>query len=121
MIRDTSIIAYHNMDDIGERQKEVYRCISMMGQACNIEISEELGLPINSITGRTRELVKKGYVEKLGKKMSPTGKRATYWRIKRDRSEPDWDEMRRQDKQRIAEIERQEVMENEATGQEELF
>lgn len=62
----TSILAYHQIDDLGKRQREVLTVIRELQPCTNLRISQALDLPINSITGRTRELVKKGKVESKG-------------------------------------------------------
>lgn len=47
--------------DLGRRQLEVYGAIKKMPRS-NRELSVGLGLPINSITGRVKELRDKGLV-----------------------------------------------------------
>lgn len=94
MIRDTSTRAYHALSDLGERQKEVYMVIARLGSACNLDIAEELGLPINSVTPRTNELVFMDYVEEARKDIGPTGRTVIYWKIKRKEAPIDWEKMR---------------------------
>ena len=70
MIQQTSLEAYEVIyDDLGNRQKEVLDCIKDNPGICNKEISEKLLLPINCVTGRTKELRDKGLVVFAGKKM----------------------------------------------------
>lgn len=59
--------SYHLVDK-KRRQIEVLHVISMFAPITNREISEKLHLPINSITGRVKELRELGLVEFLGKK-----------------------------------------------------
>ena len=78
--QDTSIESYQSLDDIPKRQKDVLRAIKMLREPTNLEISNFLGLPINSVTPRTNELVKKGLVVYSRRKLNPTGRPALAWR-----------------------------------------
>lgn len=55
-------------NDLGRRQQEVLACLSSHGPMSNREVSETLGKPINSITGRMNECHKKGFVRDMGVK-----------------------------------------------------
>ena len=46
---------------------------------CNYEIAEGMRKPVNTITPRVNELVKKGFVRPYKIQQSPTGKSAQYW------------------------------------------
>lgn len=96
MIRDTSSESFRSITNLGERQRAVYEVIRRKGQACNLEISDELGLPINSITPRTRELVELGIVEQSMVRRGPNGRQSIYWRVKKRDHGIDWDAMRRE-------------------------
>jgi predicted ArsR family transcriptional regulator len=79
-VQDTSVEAYHDLDDLGERQAQVFGVIRDSGPISNLQIGEELGLPVNQITGRTNELVKLGRVREAHKDVSPiTGRRVIFW------------------------------------------
>ena len=80
MSQDTSLEAYQSLDDIGKRQKDVLRAIKILREPTNLEISNFLGIPINSITPRTNELVKMGLVVFSRRKLNPTGRPALAWR-----------------------------------------
>lgn len=83
MIRETSKEALASIKDLGHRRTQVYSIIQQLGQACNLDIAQELHMPINSITPRTNELVKMGYVEKSH--IAPnrfTGKKVIYWKLR---------------------------------------
>ena len=84
MVRDTSVISYRDIkSQLGGRQKVVLDVIRYLGRATNVEISSYLGLPINTITPRTNELVKKCLVCDVGKKeCAITGRMAYVWRVK---------------------------------------
>ena len=48
----------------------------------NLELSQFLGLPINSVTPRVNELVKAGVVVRVDIKFQMTGRTAIVWGIK---------------------------------------
>lgn len=82
MYRRTSVEAYHNLKDLGARQKRVYECLASSGPRCNLELSHVLGLPINQVTPRTNELVKMGLVKEFAREIvAETGRRAIFWQI----------------------------------------
>lgn len=70
VVQQTSILAYHNIDDLSHRQQQVLTVIAECGPITNLEIKRYLEpLPINSITGRTNELVKKELVKEFDTKL----------------------------------------------------
>jgi DNA-binding MarR family transcriptional regulator len=80
-VAQTSILSYHSLDDLTNRQREVLRAIRQMGQASNRQIARELDMEIGSVTGRTNELVAKGVVREDHKERDTrTGKLVTIWR-----------------------------------------
>ena len=82
MTQETSINSFNQLrKELGHRQKEVLRAISILKEPSNLEISNFLGLPINVITPRTHELVGYGYVQAAGVKLSQTGKNVMTWKI----------------------------------------
>jgi predicted ArsR family transcriptional regulator len=81
MIRETSQEAYYSLKDLGERQRSVLLAIKELGTACNLDISESLGKPINAVTPRTNELVIKGLVKESHREICKTGRRVIYWRL----------------------------------------
>jgi DNA-binding MarR family transcriptional regulator len=67
MMQQTSLFAYRELaseSELGRRQLQVYQTLKNKGPSTNKQLSSYLNLPINSITGRTRDLVKAGLVEK---------------------------------------------------------
>lgn len=82
-VRNTSVESYYSIKDLSKRQMDVYQAIYLLGKACNMDISGWLGLPINSITPRTNELVAKGVVTESYRGKNPhTGKNVIYWTVK---------------------------------------
>lgn len=82
-VTETSREAYHSLDHLGQRQRVVYKQIEIMEQRArtekdlpsNADVARALGYPINSITPRSLELKKAGFVKVAGtKKDSVTGK-----------------------------------------------
>lgn len=58
-VQQTSIDAFHESNTIGSNQQKVYEVIKTLGPCCNLDIAYCLRIPINRITPRTNELVKK--------------------------------------------------------------
>lgn len=83
MIQQTSIEAYEIIfDDLGSRQKVVYEIIEEYNNVCNQDISMILGLPINSVTPRVKELRDMGFVVQSGFKVNDIGRRVMTWKVK---------------------------------------
>ena len=73
------------LENIGERQMEVFKALKEIQPASNLMISKHLHLPINCITGRRLELQKFGLVRKESERECPyTHKKVVYWII------PNW-------------------------------
>lgn len=85
-MQTTSLLAYQELQDggtLGQKQTMVYNAIKELGQASNLDIAYYLQLPINRITPRTNELVKKDKVEIAKKDLDKhTGKKVIYWKVK---------------------------------------
>jgi DNA-binding MarR family transcriptional regulator len=80
-VAQTSILSYHSLDDLTNRQRDVLRAIRKLGMASNRQIARELDMEIGSVTGRTNELVAKGLVKEDHKARDErTGKLVTMWR-----------------------------------------
>lgn len=84
-MRQTSIRAYNEIkQELGRRQAEVLKALETLRNASDKELARELGRPINSITPRRNELVKKGLVEEHRREpCSVTGRKVIKWRVKR--------------------------------------
>jgi DNA-binding MarR family transcriptional regulator len=84
-VRITSREAFASIrTTIGPMQAAVYRSIDRNVSICNMDIAEDLGMPINSVTGRTKELRDMNLVEEDEKIYHPkTGRLVITWKIKR--------------------------------------
>ena len=83
MIQQTSMEAYDFIyDDLGNRQKQVYDVIEQYTNVCNQDISMILGIPINCVTGRVKELRDFGFVSHAGFKVNDNNKRVMTWKVK---------------------------------------
>ena len=82
--RNTAIQSYHEvLDSLPGRRKEVFQALRVLNKACNLDIAQHLGIPINRITPRTNELVGLGVVCEFRRAVCPeTNKRVIYWKIK---------------------------------------
>ena len=85
MVTETSIQAYELvLNSIGRRQTAVYKAIEKGVSMTNSEIAVYLQLPINQVTPRTNELVKKGLVRNNGKReCNITHQKCMTWEIVR--------------------------------------
>jgi len=83
-VRQTSLEAYKEIQhELGKRQRFVYEGFYNHGQHTNLEISVLLKLPINQVTPRTNELVKKRRLIEIGKRTcNISGRNAIVWGIK---------------------------------------
>jgi predicted transcriptional regulator len=84
-VRDTSLLAYYEvLENLGERQLEVYKALYDLKEANNTMISEKLNLSINNITPRINELRSYGIVRQSKKDTCPmTGKKTIFWKVSR--------------------------------------
>jgi len=83
VVQQTSILAYVGiLEELGERQKAVYKAIRELQVCNNTQIADELNLPISSITPRVNELRQKGVVV-LDKKdyCHITNRLTMFWRV----------------------------------------
>lgn len=63
MVRDTSLQALRNhKEKLNKYAESVLLFLTIKGNATNLEISDFSGLPINIVSGRMNDLVKKGLV-----------------------------------------------------------
>ena len=81
---DTSLDAFAQVKTtLGKRQRAVLDIIRHLKSPTNAEISQFIGLPINTITPRTNELRGKGLVGDAGKRICKvTGHEAHTWSVK---------------------------------------
>lgn len=81
-IKPTSLLAYSQiLEELGERQTQVFRTLRKLRFASNFQIAKELKMPINSITPRIHELRRWGIVRQYKKDICPETKRLVlYWK-----------------------------------------
>lgn len=80
-VQTTSVSAYKGLP-LSDRQREVRRAITALGSACNQQIANYLGIPVNQVTGRVFELRRLGVVTESHKATwQPTGKTVIFWHI----------------------------------------
>ena len=79
----TSLLAFAEvLENLGERQKVVYKALLELGSANNTMISNYLNIPINCVVPRVSELRLKGLVRKDRIDICPYTKKATiFWKI----------------------------------------
>lgn len=82
-VQQTSIDAFHSLNDLGGRQLEVFLAIKKLKVCNNREIADFLKMPINQITPRCAELRGMKLVEEAGTKVDLVTKKTTLlWKIK---------------------------------------
>jgi len=81
MMRQTSLSAYQCIrEGLGSRQEAVLSIIRRRGAVDTKTICGDLGLPINSVSGRISELQEKGLVKEDHRApCRKTGHIVTYW------------------------------------------
>lgn len=81
-MRQTSLLAYSSLNQatIGKRQREVLDALREIFPATNRMISEYSGIPINVVTPRCGELVKKGLVVSAYTAVDMYGHKAIFWK-----------------------------------------
>jgi Predicted transcriptional regulator len=78
-VQDTSIEAYRKLRNLGARQRQVLDLITAEPMS-NMDLSKTLGVPINQVTPRTKELRDLGLVEARARKICPyTHRRVIVW------------------------------------------
>lgn len=82
MIQKTSLSSYIELfPELGERQCQVYAILQVYPDSSNRELAEILGLPINSVTPRVKELRNHGLVVCSGYKYdSVTNRNVMTWK-----------------------------------------
>lgn len=78
--QETSGLAYDSIqENLGDKQKLVLWAFRSQGDKTNAEMAEFLHWPINTVTPRVGELVKRRFVEAKGIKMANTRRKAIVW------------------------------------------
>lgn len=79
-VTETSKESYRKIDDLGDKQREVYATLQAMGSATDRELTERLDWEINQLLPRRGELRDLGFIKKVGEKYNPATKRnVTVW------------------------------------------
>tara|TARA_R100001530_G_C4302453_1_gene150854 strand:- start:43 stop:297 length:255 start_codon:yes stop_codon:yes gene_type:complete len=78
MIKQHSLEAWIDIcTELGRRQKEVLEGVKRLKLCTRLDLSDHLNKPINSITPRVNELMRKNLLVESGSKINPsTNKRA---------------------------------------------
>ncbi len=78
MVNQASIDSFYAFppEDLDGRRRQIYLAIREGGPLTNRELGIELNLPINSVTGRVRELVQMGLVVSFGRRFDPCTNRS---------------------------------------------
>lgn len=79
MVRSTSLEVYRGVK-LNRNQKLVYEAIEDLFPCSDKDISKYLGWPINSVTGRRNELVKKEKIVEAYVAKDLTGRKVTFWK-----------------------------------------
>jgi len=84
-VQTTSIASYNLIKpELPRREEELYDHLALHGPLCNVEIADDLALPINSVTPTTFALRQKGLVvESHRAKYAPTNRTVIYWKVAR--------------------------------------
>ena len=84
-MRATSLQAFTDiLEDLGTRQMQVLKAFKEIQPCSNLMLSKHMGLPINCITGRCKDLRDYGIVMMDKVDICEfTKRKVTYWRIKK--------------------------------------
>lgn len=83
-IQETSLEAYEEVQPkLERRQRQVLDAVRHYGSACDQQIADFTGLPINSITPRRNELMAKGLLVDHGIGIGPHGRHVHFWGLKK--------------------------------------
>ena len=84
-MQNTSLLAFYQAEEeglLGDMQKKIYKAICAFPGRTDKELSIITGMPINCVTPRRNELVKKNYIWDAGtRKCSITKRLAHTWEM----------------------------------------
>lgn len=81
--KETSFMAWDSIQEtLSDKQKVVLWAFRSQGDMTNAEMAEFINWPINCVTPRVGELVKKGLVEAKSVKMANTRRKSIVWGVK---------------------------------------
>ena len=79
-VRETSRDSYKKLNELPEKQLDVYNAIKELEPCTDREIEKHIGMQMGAINGRRGELMKYGFVVAHGKKYDPeTHRRVITW------------------------------------------
>lgn len=82
-MRQTSILAYRQIENkLGPRQKLVLEALEEIAPANDKQLAEHLRWPINTVTPRRGELLKKQKIVEAYTGIDTSGRKAIYWKPK---------------------------------------
>lgn len=84
-MKATSLLAYAEvLENLGEREAQVYQAVRELGVANNTMIAKHLDLPINCVVGRVFSLRKYGVLVYSKRDTCPlTLKKTMFWKVGR--------------------------------------
>ncbi len=71
-VAQTSIQAYHGIENLNEQEREVLTAIKVLGESCIADIAAYLNWQKSTVSARMNELKKIGAIVFVGKKKSET-------------------------------------------------
>lgn len=77
----TSLMAYHSIKHIGDKQLTVLAKIEEIQPCSNRQIAQSLGWEINRVTGRVNELAKMGLIKTEHMRPGMTGRSEKVWEV----------------------------------------
>lgn len=85
-MRQTSLLAFHSLSNvqISQRQKQVLEALQEIQPATNRMVSEHSKIPINVVTPRMGELVKRKLVEQAHVGYDQLHRKAIFWKVTED-------------------------------------
>lgn len=78
----TSLFAYGTIQDLNNKQSEVFEKIEELQPCSNKDIARALNWEINRVTGRVNELAKKGLIKSEKVAKNNIGRLEKLWEIK---------------------------------------
>ncbi len=66
-VRETSRESYKKLNDLGDKQREVYDALQKLGAATDRELTEFLDWEINQLLPRRGELVEFGFIKRAAR------------------------------------------------------
>lgn len=90
-VQQTSLFAYHELSptQINARQKQVLNGLREIEPATDRMVAEHTGIPINVVTPRRGELVKKSLVVQESVRFDLNRRRAIFWKTTHQRGSHD--------------------------------